>query len=146
MRIAAALVLLLGCGPSSAYHGATSFSLEERESIESAAATMAARTGGEAYAITWDDGDDGDNRILRETPRAPDSAGEFRMGSGSYARTIYLDPSLTGNRLRVVTMHELGHSYGLDHHDQAGLMNRAEAVDVWTDADIEVCRNVGLCQ
>lgn len=145
IRIPPLAVALLACGPSNTYHGAASYTPEERTSIETAAATMAARTGGDTYTIVWDDGDDGDNRILREMPPAPDSDGEFVMSSRSYSRSIYIAPAVTGDRLRVVAMHEFGHSYGMDHHDGPGLMNRA-AEDAWTMADIDDCHGVGMCQ
>jgi len=141
-----AAVLLLGCGPSSTYHGAASYSAEERADIEAAATIMAERTRGDPYTIVWDDGDAGDSRILRQLPTDRDVDGEFTMSSESYARTIYLNPTLAVGRLGRVAAHEFGHSFGLNHLPEAepGLMNPL-VIGEWNSADMAACRAVGRC-
>ena len=134
-----------GCGPSDTYHGATAFSAEERAEIESAVLEAADRTGGEPRHVVWDNGDDGDNRILRAQPPDPKADGQYLMSSQSYARTIYIRPNLPTERTRRAALHEFLHSYGLCHHNEVGVMDERMTSE-WSEADERECVRVGMCR
>ena len=49
---------------------------------------------------------------------------------------------------RTSLLHELGHSFGLDHlgPGEAGVMSGYDATDEFTDADRRECRRTGACR
>lgn len=57
------------------------------------------------------------------------------------------DPDRYRALVRVVATHEFLHAVGLDHHKGEGIMNSAaNPENVFTAADREECRSVGLCR
>jgi hypothetical protein len=117
--------------------------------IEGAAAEMAAYVGRGPRPVEWDGADCG-RRIVRQAPppAATDGADgfyEIATGDTSLDAKIFLRPGMTSARLREVSLHELGHSYGLEHHDGAGIMNPLAGPE-WTAEDAAECRALGVCR
>lgn len=150
-KIVALLLLpvLLACTPEPTLHGDVTFTSEERAAIEGAAAFMAERTGNEAPAIVWDarhvgptDACERETIVRRERMVGLDGMMVGKEGC------LYLNAALDPDRFQAVAAHELGHWFGVGHHDELGIMNvNVSATMRWTDADERVChRAKGRCK
>jgi hypothetical protein len=109
---------------------------------------MAHNVGRGPRPVVWDGADYGRRIVRREPPAAHgDGSGYYEIPEGGTTRdaVIYLRPDLPLDHLRVAAQHELGHSYGLEHHAGEGVMGMV-MVEEWNDADEAECRRVGVCR
>lgn len=137
-RVALALLLLSGCADDEAWHADPSFTTEEREAIVEAEAWMASRVGRPSRGVVFDG--ECSTRCIR---RWTEPGGRFFP-----AGTIALNPEgrildtahgRTAYRFKALVAHELGHYFGLRHHDGQGVMNEEALTFGWTEASAESC-------
>ncbi len=154
--LAAVAMCVLGCeyNVPVALHGDVTFTANERDAIEQGNAWIADRVGRSAYPIVWDlphpsDANDATKlSIVRGL-----SPAHFALGVGfeSGDRHIEIDPSNAGeNEVAIVAAHEVGHMFGLGHHDGPGIMNPTGNGEiagslVWTTEDQAACVRDGGC-
>ncbi len=141
--------LLVACLPQPMLHGDVAFTATERSAIEGAAAYMAERTGNDPPEIAWDAPHVADNATCPpgSIVRRARMVGLDGMMVGRDG-CIYLNTALDADRFQAVAAHELGHWFGVGHHDELGIMNVNVAHTMrWTEADERVChRYEGRCK
>ena len=145
MRFAIVLALLVslqGCSFAHPLHGDITFTPEERAAIERGDALIADRVGRDPVGVVWD------------APHPIDDQPEGPCVQGTIIRTKGIGGSHRRGCLRIgtddpayferVATHELGHWYGLCHHDGPGIMNDAVTSAEWTIED-EASKHVRSC-
>lgn len=134
MRIVAILVLALaGCSFAHPLHGDVTFTAEERASLVRGDDAIAGHLGRDPVGIVFD------------APHPIDGAPEGPCAEGTIIRTNGSGGSHRPGCLRMGTdipsyferlaTHELGHWYGLAHHEGPGVMNGDHVSAEWTAED-----------
>jgi hypothetical protein len=62
-----------------------------------------------------------------------------------HAHIIVIEPSLDARDFYATVLHELGHSIGLRHIPDAGVMNAVVGATAFSTADLAECRRSGAC-
>lgn len=141
LGLSAILALLAaGCaaGTDDVWHGDTAFTLDERSAIESGAAFTAAHVGQPVPVIIWDGAPDYSHheRGIRREHIDQAKWGAPGIVTLAYGNEygITFEPGL-GSVQEAVAAHEFGHSFGLVHHAEPGLMNPIATHIEWLPAD-----------
>jgi hypothetical protein len=126
---------LASCGsPPTDFTISPSFTAEEREALTRAAdawnRVAPARIALEGGA--W--------RVERRRP--PDG---YIGWTDAHAHVVVIDPKLEGETFYAAVLHEFGHSIGLGHIKEAGVMNPVVGATDFSAADMAECRRVGAC-
>lgn len=144
-RLAVLLVLpLLGCGDDEAWHADPSFSAEEREAIVDAEAWMSSRVGRPSRGVVFDGGDRCVTRCIHRWSRPGgwyerDEARGVQISLNPEGRILDTAHGRTAYRFKALVAHELGHYFGLRHHDGKGVMNEEALTFTWTEASAASC-------
>jgi len=150
---AAILVHCVACAPDpEPWHAEESFTAEERAAIIEAEAWITQRVGRPTRGVVFDlaprtDPTDCPDRCLLKGTAA---GGVSYWEPKAEAQVIYLgtegriitmpDGSREAYWLKALVAHELGHYYGLRHHDGQGVMNPDAITFNWTSASEVSCR------
>lgn len=149
--------LLTGCGckPPSVYEinfVDPSFFPVLVTAVDDAAADWSAKTGA-TITLKFRQGNCGQAGVIcmhQHDPWPPDSLGEgvqtaglTVMRSNGDGADVWLDASMTGDELKSITRHELGHAMGLDHVlDEGEIMFRVPKVTTVQPGDVQQWRDI----
>ncbi len=147
---------LMGCGEHVVvFHGDTSFTPEERSQIQRGADLLSEHMHESTIEVVWDlppGTPPPQLSITKKLLRAPEDRGVVGYCDGNRVLIDVEKVRMTGppdGSLVFAAAHELGHYWGLDHHESpdgimAGYLS-PRSVPAWSAADQAECKRIGRC-